>query len=225
MGKEVANILNTLIIRGKVVTPTQVIFPGELIVSQGRIRKIGKSISSSTKQGEILDFGGDIVLPGFVDIHLHGLAEYGPTGRDILGIASLEPQYGTTAFLPSLASATHQEFLCFLEDIMKSMADREAGQARVLGAHLEGPCINPLMKGGMDEKYLRLPDPGEYKELIEKGRNCLKMMTLSRTSWFSGFNQSSERKPNGCFLRSFGCNSGGPQESSRGWTEPCLPSL
>ncbi len=168
-----------LIIRGKIVTPAQVIFPGELIISRGRVRSVGEPVSPSTRQREILDFGDATVLPGFVDIHLHGVGEYGPSGRDILGITSLEPRYGTTAFLPSLACATRQEFLCFLEDVRETMADREPGQARVLGAHLEGPYINPLMKGGMDEEYLRLPASGEDKELIREGGTGLKMMTLS----------------------------------------------
>jgi N-acetylglucosamine-6-phosphate deacetylase len=85
--------------------------------------------------------------------------------------------YGTTGFLPTLASATYEQYLDFLRGVEEAMKLRKG--ARVLGAHLEGPYINPAAKGAMDARFLALPDEKQYKKLIEKGSNILRLMTLS----------------------------------------------
>lgn len=42
--------------------------------------------------------------------------------------------------------------------------------ARIEGLHLEGNYINPLLKGGQDERFIQRPDPAEYRELLESTR-------------------------------------------------------
>ena len=168
------------ILRGKVVTKENVIDEGEVVVDKGRIIEVGKIKKHPLPLHKIFYIPESIVVPGFIDIHMHGLGKYGPKGKEnIMGISRLEPRYGTTGVIPTLASATHQEYLQFLQDVKEVILNQPENGARVLGAHLEGPYINPKMKGGMDEKYLRLPEPEEYKELIKVGGKVLKIMTLS----------------------------------------------
>ncbi|MCD6232699.1 N-acetylglucosamine-6-phosphate deacetylase [Candidatus Aerophobetes bacterium] len=169
-----------IILRGKVITEEDVIEKGEVVIEKDKIIKVGKIKRLSLPSSKIFHIPKSIIVPGFIDIHMHGLGKYGPKGKEnITGISYLEPHYGTTGFVPTLASATHQEYLKFLQDVKEVILNQPEKGAKVLGAHLEGPYINPKMKGGMDEEYLRLPRPEEYEELIKVGGRTLKIMTLS----------------------------------------------
>ena len=167
------------LIKGKVVTPLEVIDKGKVLIDKDKIVKVGK-IKESPFSAKIFDIPGAIIVPGFIDIHMHGLGKHGPKGKEnIIRMSCLEPRYGTTGFIPTLGCATHKEYLQFLQDVKKVIIAQPEKGAKVLGAHLEGPYINPDMKGGMDEKYLRLPDTEEYQELIRVGGKDLRIMTLS----------------------------------------------
>lgn len=167
------------LIKGKVVTPLEVIDEGEILIDKDKIVKVGK-IKKSPSSVKVFNIPGAIIVPGFIDIHMHGLGKHGPKGKEnIIGMSCLEPRYGTTGFIPTLASATHKEYLQFLEDVKEVIKAQPEKGAKVLGAHLEGPYINPAMKGGMEEKYLRLPKSEEYQELIRVGGKDLRIMTLS----------------------------------------------
>lgn len=167
------------LIKGKVVTPLEVIDKGEILLKEDRIVKVGK-IKESPSSIKAFNIPGSIIVAGFIDIHMHGLGKHGPKGKEnIIGMSCLEPRYGTTVFVPTLACATHKEYLQFLEDVKEVIKAQPEKGAKVLGVHLEGPYINPDMKAGMDEKYLRLPDTKEYQELIRVGGKDLRIMTLS----------------------------------------------
>lgn len=167
------------LIKGKIVTPFQVINEGKILIDKDKIVQVGriKEFPSSTK---IFNIPESIIVPGFIDIHIHGLGKYNTKGKaSIIGMSRLEPCYGTTGFVPSLGDATHKECLQFLEDIKEVIEYQPPRGAKVLGAHLEGPYVNSDMKGGLDEKYLRLPKPEEYQELIGVAGKDLRIMTLS----------------------------------------------
>ncbi len=167
------------LIKGRVIAPFQVIEEGGILIEKGKIVKVGK-IKEFPSPARIFNIPGSIVVPGFIDIHMHGLGKHGPKEKeDIIGMSCLEPGYGTTGFVPTLASATHKEYLEFLQDVKEVIKAQPEKGAKVLGAHSEGPYINPAMKGGMDEKYLRLPRREEYQELIRTAGKDLRMMTLS----------------------------------------------
>lgn len=167
------------LIKGRVITPFQVIDEGEILIEKGKIVKVGK-IKEFPSSAKIFNIPGSIVVPGFIDIHMHGLGKHGPKEKeDIIGMSCLQPRYGTTGFIPTLASAANKEYLEFLQDVKEVIRAQPEKGAKVLGAHSEGPYINPAMKGGMDEKYLRLPRREEYQELIRTAGKDLRMMTLS----------------------------------------------
>jgi N-acetylglucosamine-6-phosphate deacetylase len=88
--------------------------------------------------------GDDYILPGFIDLHVHGAA-----GKDIMQggdavriIAAKHAQHGTTSLLATTMTAPPEDIDIALQAIGAAVAQRRPGEARVLGAHLEGPYIN-----------------------------------------------------------------------------------
>jgi len=88
--------------------------------------------------------GRRVVLPGFVDPHVHGGG-----GADIMmgegaldTIARLHARHGTTSLLATTMTAQRGDLEMALTDVGRRMQRRTSGGARVLGVHLEGPFIS-----------------------------------------------------------------------------------
>ncbi|OON63920.1 N-acetylglucosamine-6-phosphate deacetylase [Massilia sp. KIM] len=88
--------------------------------------------------------GDDYILPGFIDVHVHGGA-----GRDMMEggdaphvIAALHAKHGTTSLLATTMTAPLEDIRVALDAIGKACRERGRKEARILGVHLEGPYIN-----------------------------------------------------------------------------------
>ncbi|MBF9044085.1 amidohydrolase family protein [Rhodobacterales bacterium HKCCE4037] len=108
------------------------------------------------------------LLPGFVDLHVHGGG-----GRDMMegadairAAAALHASHGTTSLCPTSVTAPTHETTTFLQAVATAMASTEAGTARILGAHLEGPFLNPD-KLGAQPPFAVPPDPAQVRAWAE----------------------------------------------------------
>jgi N-acetylglucosamine-6-phosphate deacetylase len=161
-------------IRGRIVTPDGVL-SGAIEVEHGRIARVG---ASSCTSDQVSDYGSNLIVPGFIDIHLHGIGPYTMFGEDdIVGAAKLQLKYGTTAFLPTAASMSDVAFIEFAQNTEKAQKRVRGTGAVIVGAHFEGPFINPVKKGGMDAKLLQPMSLERSCWYLESG--ILKYMTLS----------------------------------------------
>ena len=161
---------------GKIVTPDKV-KNGNVFIDAGRIAGI-EFTDSSVGADHI--FSNAYILPGFIDIHMHGQGDHGIFNvEDLVGIAKNQLQFGTTGFLPSAASLTEEKYIEFASNVKIAQSEVPQTSGRIFGAHFEGPFINPLRKGGMDADFLRLPDVSECKRYIDAAGDVIKIMTLS----------------------------------------------
>ena len=106
------------------------------------------------------------ILPGFVDLHVHG-----GDGADMMAgeaairtAARLHARHGTTALLVTTVTAPMDETVAVTEATARVMAAPEAGEARVLGLHLEGPFLNPGRLGAQPA-FTQQPDPALFARL------------------------------------------------------------
>jgi N-acetylglucosamine-6-phosphate deacetylase len=90
-----------------------------------------------------------LVLPGFVDLHLHGGggADTMDAGAAIDTITRLHARHGTTSLLATTMTAPLAEIEVALRALAPAIGQRRPGAARVLGVHLEGPYIHPQQLG------------------------------------------------------------------------------
>jgi N-acetylglucosamine-6-phosphate deacetylase len=91
------------------------------------------------------DPGTPIILPGFIDLHVHGGggADTMDGGDAVTTLARLHARHGTTALLATTMTAPLPEIEAALRALAPAVAQRAPGAARVLGVHLEGPYISP----------------------------------------------------------------------------------
>ncbi|SDY77108.1 N-acetylglucosamine-6-phosphate deacetylase [Citreimonas salinaria] len=104
------------------------------------------------------------ILPGFVDCHVHGGggADMMEGAEAIRTAARLHARHGTTALCATSVTAPTGDIDAFLDDVAAVMADPATDGARVLGAHLEGPFINPD-KLGAQPPFARPADAAQLK--------------------------------------------------------------
>jgi len=155
------------IVNGKILTPYRVIEDGILSVAEGKIVSVGDRSTGIPDAAEI-DANGCYVAPGFIDIHIHGGGGHDfmdGTAEAFLGIAETHAKYGTTAMLPTTLTSEVDELLHTL-DVYKTANAKNCNGAQFLGIHLEGPYFAMSQRGAQDSRYIRNPDPKEYKRII-----------------------------------------------------------
>lgn len=162
-------------IGGKLVLPSGT-FDGVLEIEDGRIARV---LPGGTAAGRE-DFSGCLVVPGFIDVHMHGLARHDVFETDdMVGIARMQTRFGTTGFLPTAASLSRERFGAFGRHVRAAQRAADGRGARILGAHFEGPFVNPAAKGGMDEAFLRPVDLGECQWYLDESEGAMRLMTVA----------------------------------------------
>ena len=109
---------------------------------------------------EVIDVQGAIISPGFINIHVHGA-----DGADVMDgteealktIGRFLQTTGVTAYLPTTLTSPCDQIEKTLDVIRDARQTSTAGAA-ILGAHLEGPFIDPKHKGAHDERFIIPPD-------------------------------------------------------------------
>ena len=124
---------------------------------KGRVTVHGSSIAGV--DGDPIPAGkppGPYVLPGFIDLHVHGGGGNDWQGGEasVRGMARFHARQGTVALLPTTATAQKPVIEAALRAIAAVEADHRPGEALVLGAHLEGPFINPDKLGAQEPAAL-----------------------------------------------------------------------
>lgn len=159
--------MTTQIINGHILTPAGWVEGGSVLIDGTHIKSILNHSNPIDSVDKIIDAKGAHVLPGGIDIHVHGGG-----GRDFMEctedafVTAVEAhrRHGTTAIFPTLSSSTVPMIREAAETCQKLMADPLSG---VMGLHLEGPYFNPKMAGGQLPENIKFPKPEEYKPIIE----------------------------------------------------------
>jgi len=147
---------------------------GWLLVEEGVIRSLGFGNTpdfSSDDSTQVLDAGGHRLLPGFIDLHVHGAMGNEVMDASAEGLETMARFYashGVTSFLATTWTASKDSVLKALW-LVKQMQGRMRGGATLLGAHLEGPYLNPTRCGAQDVNLIRRAEKAEALEFLDVG--------------------------------------------------------
>ena len=127
---------------------------GAVLIEGGIVTWVGEGTPPDHPDEEIVAEAGELIAPGFIDLQVNGYgghdAATGPAA--MTAISAALPATGVTAFLPTLISAPVHEGAAFVA--ATEAAAFGAPGARVLGAHLEGPFLNPAFRGAHPAAFL-----------------------------------------------------------------------
>lgn len=168
---------------GTIVTPFQLLEDRIIIIEKGKIIAITdkKEDLAILKNVEIIEAQNKFIVPGYIDIHVHGGG-----GSDVMDgeyeaikqVATTHSRFGTTAFLPTTMTMTKDKIIKSLKSIHEARL-KGTGTAEILGIHLEGPYINPEKKGAQKEEDIKKVSVEEFLEFNQASGNLIRLVTIA----------------------------------------------
>lgn len=123
-----------------------------------------------------------IVVPGFVDEHIHGANAsdtMDATPYALLNISKTLAKEGTTSFLATTMTQSRDNIDKALKNVKKYIDNNNNDTSEILGIHLEGPFLNPLACGAQPKEYIVNPNVEEFKRYHEISGNNIKFLTIA----------------------------------------------
>lgn len=163
--------------KANIYVENQGIVQKSILFEKGKIKAIG-----DFSDPDLLTLCNDlIIIPGFINKHVHGLNHSDcmyPTYEDIANIASSLLQEGVTSFLVTTMTQAIAKIEAALDNIRRYMENPTKG-AHVLGVHLEGPFISKHMKSAQPEEYVIPCNVDICKKLQEISGNNILQVTFA----------------------------------------------
>lgn len=161
-------------------TPEPVPGPGWLAISGGTIAALGAGTPSDAHRvgRTVVDLHGQTLMPGFVDVHVHGAVGHEAMDGDVAGLRSMARFFasrGVTSFLPTTWTASRASTLAALRAIAEARS--LTGGARILGAHMEGPYLSAARCGAQDPTQIRGVDHEEAAAFLDTG--AVRLITVA----------------------------------------------
>ena len=146
----------------------------------GVIVETGEFLSPGEEE-EVLDLGGDFLVPGFVDVHIHAFRGHDTMdGEKAVRAMSRDlAELGVAAFCPTTMSASPEETKNALRGIRQIMERPEENGARILGAHMEAPFLREERAGAQRKEYFRDPSWEDFLWMTDGHPEIVSVITLA----------------------------------------------
>lgn len=156
------------IINGRILTPSGWLEGGSVVIEGNKIKEVS-NCDLPLKDAEIIDAKGNYVVPGGIELHVHGGG-----GRDFMEgteeafrtAVEAHMQHGTTAIYPTMSCSTPEMYEQGITVTKKLMAEPDSP---IMGLHLEGPYFSLKMAGAQRPEWITPPNPADYNRMLASG--------------------------------------------------------
>lgn len=145
---------------------------GDIEIENGVIKQIG------ILDADGRDMSGLILIPGFVDIHIHGFGggdACDAREESLDKITTALAKHGVTSFCPTTMTLSHER----LAEIVSNIAGCKTKGTKIAGINLEGPFISASKKGAQNAEYIRAGSVSEFDELYNVSKEKIKLITIA----------------------------------------------
>jgi N-acetylglucosamine-6-phosphate deacetylase len=165
----------------KIYTPFELWDKSCVLVSEGKIVGIKEQKEVDPSEYDIVNFKKSIIVPGFIDIHTHGVVGHDSMETDIKifnAESKFYAKHGVTSFVPTTMAQSKKDTILAIKTIREASYLKMAG-AKIIGIHLEGPYFNLEKKGAQPGKYIRDADLDELQDFMKASNNFVVIVSLA----------------------------------------------
>ncbi|MCQ2395713.1 MAG: N-acetylglucosamine-6-phosphate deacetylase [Kiritimatiellae bacterium] len=151
--------MKTLIKNAHVISPDVDLKKANVLIEKGKIKLVTTDEVPFKGVDTVVDLRGKYLVPGFIDVHLHGASGFDvcdATPEAIEKIAEAKLAEGCTSFLPTTLTVANKTLKAAAKAVAAYKKDERF--AKVIGIHLEGPFINPACCGAQNPAFVRKPN-------------------------------------------------------------------
>ena len=173
----------TILLRNaRIVFPERVGKASLLIDGQRISRIIDSDTHPAPEADSIVDLEGLTLLPGFIDVHIHGAVGVDTMeadADDLHRVSEFLATQGVTGWMPTLVPGPGADYASAVGAIDEAMTERTG--ARILGVHYEGPFVNSAQCGALRDRYFKTySSPVDLEDLrLPLSSDAVKMITLA----------------------------------------------
>lgn len=161
---------NILFYNGTILGADGPIENGYVLIKGGIIAEVGKGKPICSDAVEPVDLCGNILSPGFIDMHTHGAGgcDFMDGTVDAIVTASrMHLKHGTTTICPTSVASEDDELFEFMDCYEKAKSIKE-NMPHLAGIHLEGPYFSPSQAGAQQPERMKQPLPDHYLRVLER---------------------------------------------------------
>ena len=155
---------------------------GDIEIEDGKILRVGKDLPRKEEDLAVDCAGSYTVVPGFVDVHIHGCAgadTCDATREALEAMAAFLLAHGVTSFCPTTMTTSRETIQAALLAAKDMMDHPMEGGARVVGVNMEGPFIAKERKGAQKEEDILPPDFPLFQRFYEESGGIVRMVDVA----------------------------------------------
>jgi N-acetylglucosamine-6-phosphate deacetylase len=173
--------MNIVLENARVVLPDRVIEKASVVVESGLIAAVG-DVSPAVSGARIIDLSEAVLLPGFIDVHIHGavgIDVMNATPSELLKVSEYLATQGVTGWLPTLVPGTDENYESVAAAVSAAMRSSDVKGARILGLHYEGPFVNSAQCGALHVEHFKAYSSPADLDSLPASEEMARMITLA----------------------------------------------
>lgn len=168
-----------ILINANIVDDSFRLKKADLEIDGERIVRVADKLSYK-ESDLVVDCEGFTIVPGFVDIHVHGGAGADTCDADAEGLREMAKfllTKGVTSYCPTTMTVSKEDISKTLAVVKDCMEDTEG--ARIVGVNMEGPFISAKRKGAQGDEYILKPDFDTFKQFYDACGGIIKLVDIA----------------------------------------------
>jgi len=172
----------------RALTPHREILNATVVIEDGRIATVGaREEVSPPAHARVMNFPAMTLVPGFVDVHIHGAGGHDVMegdGAALTTVARTVARFGTTSLVATTVTAS-LDSTCRATEAMARYIKAQQGTAiekptgEILGIHFEGPFLSSARRGVQPAQWIAPPSRDAFRKMLDAASGCARILTLA----------------------------------------------